>query len=110
MNGYRGDAEVTLGDTAYTLRPTFEALQEIERLTGLGLIPLARRFHSLEFGVGDVKNVLVPAIKAGGGKVPDNIGKLIIEAGIMNLGGVVATFLVSALAGGEEKKADAPAE
>ena len=110
MNSFRGDIEVTLGGAAYTMRPTFEALLEIERLTGIGLIPLARRFYSQEFGVADIRNVIVPAIKAGGGKVPDNIGKLIIDAGPVNLGGVVAQFLVGALSGGEEKKADAPAE
>lgn len=108
MNELRGETSVTLGGTDYVLRPTFEALQEIERLTGLGLVPLAKKFLAQEFGVSDIRAVLIPAIKAGGAKAPDELGKLIMQAGPINLGGKIASFLTIALSGGEEKNAEAP--
>lgn len=110
MNAHRGEVNVSLGGTEYVLRPTFNALSEMERLTGMGLIPLTMRFARMEFTLTDIRTVLSQAIKAGGGTVPENLGALILEETPRKLAPVIAEFLSEAIAGGETKNAEAPAE
>ena len=107
-NDERGEITVTLGGVEYTLRPTFEALAEMESQSGIGVLPLARRFMTQDWGVRDLAAVLAPAITAGGGKIPDNLGQLIIAAGPLRVAATVARFLSDALVG-DAKNADAPA-
>jgi hypothetical protein len=98
-NRERGEVAVSLGGKDYCLRPTFQALAEIEHRAGMGLVALAKRFLEREFGLNDVIAVLEPAIEAGGQTPPKELGKLAAEQGIMRLGLPIAQFLVQALTG-----------
>ena len=110
MNEHRGEVTLTLGGTDYVLRPTFDAVEKIERTTGLGLVSLVMRFARMEFSLSDIKAVLSHSIKAAGQKVPDNIGDMIMDAGPRNLAPICTDYLSRAMAGGETKNAEAPAE
>ncbi len=103
-NRHRGEVEVALGGARYTLRPTFEALCEIEERTGLGLVELARRFWEGRFGVGELAVVLWAGIRAAHGAAPDyeRIGRWVVEQGVQDLAGPVARFLAGVIGGGDE--------
>jgi hypothetical protein len=99
VNRERGEVAIVLGGTEYCLRPTFQALAEIEARAGVGLVPLARRFLEREFGLKEVLAVLGPAIEAGGAKPPADLGDCVVRAGIANYFGPVSEFLTLALGG-----------
>ena len=54
MNKARGEVTLSLGDRDWVLRPTFQALCEIESELGEGLIALVRRLAAGSVGVRDV--------------------------------------------------------
>jgi hypothetical protein len=99
VNRERSEVTIVLGGKEYCLRPTFQALAEIEARAGVGLIKLMRRFVDHEFGLKDVLAVLGPAIEAGGVKPPVDLGDRIVETGIANFFGPVSEFLALALGG-----------
>lgn len=99
INRERGEVAITLGGVEYCLRPTFQALAEIESRAGVGLMKLANRFGTADFGIKDLIAVLEPAIEAGGVKPPADLGALIAEAGIANVVGPIGDFLAHALGG-----------
>lgn len=99
MNKYRGEVSIKLGEREYVLRPTFEALVEIEERLGSGLVLIARRFANREFGIRDVACIIAAGIKGAGGKVPENIGELIAKAGILPYAETIVLFLTGALSG-----------
>jgi hypothetical protein len=113
-NKERGEVSITLGEVEYTLRPTWEALAEMETRAGHGIMTLARRFlHEREGGTGDyttrdITAILTAGIKAGGGEVPLHLGKLIFQAGVVSVAPIVGAFLIGALAGGQTGNAEAP--
>jgi hypothetical protein len=116
MNERRGEASITLGGTEYTLRPTFEALSEMESKTGAGIIKLAFKFlpeiqgGTLDYTLRDMVAVLAAGIKGAGGAPPANLGALVAEAGPMRVGREVAAFLINALQGGQSGNAEAAKE
>lgn len=105
-NPHRGEVEVTLGGKSYVLRPTFEAMAAIERVTGTRLLPLARRFGELDFGLVDIAAIIdIAAVE----KPPKGTtGTLVLEAGLAATGVLVAGFLSEALRGGQEGNALSP--
>ncbi len=104
-NEHRGEIELELGDKKIVLRPTYEALQAMERATGTRLIPLARRFGELDFGVSDI----VAVISAAATEKPDkDIGRLVFEAGVAKVGIRISAFLAGALNGGNVGNGEAP--
>lgn len=109
MNQHRGDVSLKLGETEYTLRPTFEALSEIERLTGMGLIPLVMKFRTLDFTLAQLKAIISEGIKASGAKVPGELGALILEETPTVLAPQLAVFLSNAISGGS-KNGEAPGD
>ena len=99
VNRERSEVTIVLGGKEYCLRPTFQALAEIEARAEIGLVPLARRFIEREFGLKDMIVVLGPAIEAGGAKPPADLSAMVVGAGIANYFGPVAEFLALALGG-----------
>lgn len=97
MNPARGEAVVTLGGETFTLRPSFEALVEIETRAGCRIVPLALRLAKGDYGPADLEAVLLPCLKAAGGPVPNDL-RARIAAEVMPLGRQVVTFLARALA------------
>lgn len=99
MNPERGDVPVMLDGNEYILRPSFEALVEIEERLGMGLVPLARRFMDGQFGIRDVTAVVAAGIGGSGQRVPDDLGNLVVRAGIMSFAEALGVFLANALQG-----------
>ncbi len=109
MNKQRGEVAVRLNGHEYTMRPTFEALVEIEERLGAGLVPIARRFVDAQFGVREVSGILAAGIRGGGEKVPANLGELIVRQGVLSFSDAIGTFLTGALQGDSAGKPEAPA-
>jgi len=101
-NPHRGEVEVSLGGETFILRPTFEALAEIEKATGLGLVPFATKITTGSYGVLDVFTVLKAGIRAGGREPPKDLGQRIVEEGLIRLSDGVLNFLTQALDGGSK--------
>ena len=105
-NKHRGEVEVKLGGTAYTLRPTFAALAEIEDKTDARLVTLARRFAEGDVGVRDVAVVLWAGM---GESAPslDDVGRLVVERGLDALIPPAAAFVAIAFAGSSRSRGPA---
>ncbi len=109
MNKQRGEVQVRLNGHEYTLRPTFEALVEIEERLGAGLVPIARRFVDAQFGVREVAGIIAAGIRGSGQKVPDDLGPQIVKQGVLSFSEAIGTFLTGALQGDAGGNAAAPA-
>ena len=104
MNKARGEITLTLGGRDWVLRPTFQALCEIESELGDGLIALVRRLAQGSVGVRDVAVIVHAGIKAVEKKPPsyDKVGQMVIEAGIVGLLGPLGEFLGAAFSDSED--------
>lgn len=96
-----GELTLTLGDKAYTLRPTFAALMAMEKETATGLITLAKRFADGSFTLSDCHAIIHAGIKGAGEIPPDNLAELVFQKGIHSVSGLIAEFLKAALTGEE---------
>lgn len=98
-NPHRGEVEVTLDGKSWTLRPTFEALCEIEDSTGVGIAVMLRRFGEGSFGVRDVAAILAAGIAATGKPAPgiERIGEIVVEQGIASFVAPIGVFLAGAV-------------
>lgn len=102
-NPHRGEVAVTLGDREYVMRPTFEAMAQIEEELGAGLVAIASRLHSGQYGARDVAAVLIAGIKAERGRMRrDTVQNAIVAQGVLAFAVPVATFLGNCLTGGAE--------
>ena len=104
-NSVRGESEVVLGGTTYTLRMTFASMEMIEEQTKTGLMPLLRSFMTNSFKATDIAVVIwacVNVVLREEKKTPLDlgwVGERLMEAGFKNYSGVVSEFLFRALAG-----------
>lgn len=108
-NKHRGAVDVTLGGKTYVMAPEWEALVEIESLTGLGIVDLSNLVFSKRYGIQHVAAVVFAGIKAGGNKFAidptyEGTGRMIAAAGVVNFSVPVLQFLSNALSGGETPK------
>ncbi len=107
MNKQRGDVAVTLDGRECVLRPTFDALVEIEERLGIGLVPLAKRFVAGEFGIREVSVILAAGLRGAGQKVPEDLGNKIVKAGVLSFTQALVQLLTNALQGDSEGNAEA---
>lgn len=111
MNTQRGEVTLELGGKQYLLRPSFEALAEIEGALDKGIVPIVRQFMLGNYGIGDVYAVVAAGIKAGDGRPPRNLGQLLVDRGIAKVAQDLAPFLNRGIAGDQpEGEAEAPTE
>lgn len=104
-NKERGDIAVTLGGRKFALRPTYEALCEIEEATGVKIVPLAAMFAAKHFGMRDMTAVVTAGLKAAGEPATaGTVGPMIVATGVTDpdLNTAVNDFFVMALSGGKE--------
>lgn len=104
-NPHRGEVSVTLDGREYKLRPTFQALVEIEQATGCGLVELTRRFIDGKHSMRDIASILVAGINAGRepGAPPvrfEQIGPWAYEAGFLRVTEPCLQLLNNGLTGG----------
>jgi len=98
-NPLRGEVAITLGGRAQVMRPTFAAIMEIEAELG-GVVPLARRAAKGEFGLRDLTVVIRAGLNgAGGDETLEDVGALVLEAGVANVTAPVRDFLTNVLNG-----------
>ncbi len=116
-NKVRGEIEVRVDGKTWAMRPAFQALAEIEGVTGLGIAAVVKRFTDGQFGIDDVAAVIRAGIRAAHDDAPDfeSVKRAIVEEGFNEFAVVAAEFLAGALAGaatvrigGQAKKAKAP--
>jgi len=105
-NRYRGEVDVVFAGKTRTLRPTFQALAEIEDKTDTGIVGVARRFADNSFGVRDVAAILWAGMRAGAdghadAAPPDyeTVCALVVDQGLAHFAPTAAEFLTRGLAG-----------
>lgn len=102
-NKERGDVDIELLGKQYILRPTWQACIEIERATGEGLVPLARRVIAVDYGLNDAVAIVTAGLKATGEPASaDAVGDMVMKTGLLGVGPSLAQFMTNALTGGEE--------
>jgi len=99
-NRLRGEVAIRLGGRDYVLRPTFQALCEIETRTGQGIVALARRTAAGDVGVTETAAIVTAGLRAAGEPAAfDTVGRLILETGLAACVPAVTAFLTAALGG-----------
>lgn len=104
MNPYRDEYRLVLNKKDYVLRPTFEALAEMEGMTGIELVPLALKFQKAQVSLSTLKAVIMAGLKGAGQPVPDDLGALILKAGLANIILEIGQWLVSVFDGDKEEE------
>ncbi len=105
-NTKRGDVDIEIGGVTYTMRPSFEAICEIEHLTGLKILPLASDLSSGNIGMESVAQIIYAGIGGYDKKSRPSfkeIGNEVKAAGLIKMAGIVTNFIVSAIGGDDEK-------
>lgn len=106
-NPERGEIEIELvtlsGDRqTFILRPTWEAMVEIETRTGMGMIAMANKLSSFQFGFIEAVAIITAGLKAGGDPAKiEMVGPMIFKTGLTKLISPLQEFVTNALTGGE---------
>jgi hypothetical protein len=108
-NVHRGEVKVRLAGKDYVMAPTWEAITEIEQLTGRGVVELANRVMQHRYGAQEVAAIVFAGIKSGGNEFVakptfEGTGRMIMADGVANFAAPVTMFLANALSGGETPK------
>lgn len=85
------------------MRPTYQAIMEIEQAAGVGVVPIARRVLANEHGLTEAVAIITAGLRASGEPAtPDKVGQMVLDDGLLNLTAPLVEFLTNALSGGEE--------
>ena len=112
-NKLLGEIELEIGGVAHTLRPSFEALLEMEDRAGCGVLRIAKAFFEQ-----DIKFKYVVAVLYGGIKGANpafdmsfsKFGQMLMDEGNMpKFAAAAATLLSKGLVGREKKIEESPA-
>lgn len=100
-NPLKGEVEIELGRERFVMRPTFAAIMEIEGELG-GVVPLARRAAGGDFGLREVAVIVCAGLNGFGARrfTREEVGELILAAGIANAAAPVRDLLTNVLKGG----------
>ena len=103
-NKARGETTVTLGGKQLVLRPTFEAVEQIQDRLGERLVPLISRLSRSDFGVRDIAVPIHEFARAGGSEMEyQDIGELVLAEGLKNVAPTIMTMITDILLGPEKK-------
>jgi hypothetical protein len=114
-NAYRGEHTLDLGGKTYKLRPTYDAIVEMEDGTGLSLVDLTRRADRHGLKLGEAAKVATALIKAGASDPltaavsAERIGELIYEQGLISVVIRLTLCLGEAVGGGRTATGEAKA-
>lgn len=108
-NRLRGEVALDLGERRFVLRPTFEAVCEIEDEIGTSIFEFGRRLELAQVSLRDlVKFAHACAVQSGHEIAPEHLGELIVETGAHNAISVLVEYCRNYAFGGRpEKKAEA---
>lgn len=105
-NTERGEIEVTVDGTVYVARPSFKALQSIERQCG-PVVEIIRRAISMSVPLGDLTYILHQGILAGSGprNSPkyDEVGEAVIGMGVIASTELASEMLSSLIKGSDNE-------
>ena len=107
-NPHRGEVEIELDGKRFVMRPTFQAIAEIEQQTGTGLIALLHRMTDGGLRVSDLAVIVAAGLRAAGEPASrDKVGSLLLQDGLEKTLAPASQFLMNAVTGG---KAEATAK
>lgn len=108
VNKDRGEVEIDLEGQRLTMRPTFQAMCEIEDETGMAILELARVFQDGRFGGRHVTAVICAGLRAAYDDPPDyeTVGEFVVKDGLHKYAGPVGEFLAILLSGEPQPKGD----
>ena len=102
-NPQRGEVEIELGGRRFVMRPSFQAIAEMEKQTGRGLIELLQSLSDGGLKVSELAAIITAGLKAAGEPARyDKVGALLLEGGLEGIVPPVGEFLVGALTGGRQ--------
>ncbi len=108
-NPERGEVDILLDGKAYPMRPTFQAVQAVERETGHSLVALVRKAAAKDLSIETMAVIVTETVRAAGQDRGDpmlrnvsteRIAQLLYEGGVMNAQPAVFEILLNALNGG----------
>lgn len=102
-----GEIVIFLAGKSYRLRPTFASLLALEKISGIGLISLARKFSEGNFNLRECVNVIETGLEGAGETVPENLGDLLVKKGVATLSRTISCYLEAALLGEEPTSIEA---
>lgn len=100
-NNQRNEVEITLADKKYKLRPTFEAVAEIEDYFDMGMYELiSTKLERGKIKIKGLREIIIQGIKGAEGKVDiDEINEAIIKAGTGPTTTQLIPFIVESFSG-----------
>ena len=107
-NRVRGEVELSLAGTAYTLRPTYQAIAEVEDALGCGFIDIVSRLLERRIAVREMAVVIARFAQASGHSEAseEHIGRALVEDGPAKALVPLAGFLARTLTGEDEADED----
>lgn len=98
-NPMKGEIQIELAGKPYKCKLTVDSIMQIENAVGAGIIKLAQRMSEGDVRITDMLSVLTPALRGGGNDLkPNDVTKLIGEAGIVESASAVAAVLTQTIA------------
>jgi hypothetical protein len=108
-NATRGEMTITLDQTEFVMRPSYDAIQKMEAQTGSSLLQLAQAAGDGSITTGDAAIVVAECIRAAGEANGDanaagvnsaRIGRLLMEVGMLIVAKRIELLLFLAATGG----------
>lgn len=99
-----------LGGKEYTLRPSFEALEQACVDTGMGLPLLAGTIKSVHWRPSHLLALVKRTMAAAGEKPPEDLAALLAAGGLLNAAAVVEDMLQFSLVEAVPGNSEAPSE
>lgn len=102
-NAARGEVPIKLDGKDFILRPTYQAIAEMEASSGLSVVTLTRLIASGRIKMIDLAAVICAGLKAGGAPATiEKAGELVFKTGVTDdsMMAQVGTFLGLCLNGG----------
>lgn len=108
-NPHRGEVAVALAGVDYVARPDYTAIVAWEERAGRITAELALRFGAGAFAMRELVAVLHAALVSGGAKLSvEEVGRLVVEEGALDLLKPAAVLLHNALTGGKVPRPGEP--
>lgn len=102
-NKFRGEVNLSLGDSTLLLRPTYTAIAEWEDKAGAGTVQILYRLSASAYRLAELVAVVAAAARAGGHKITDDqVGDMIVDHGVVEVVPAIAKMLANCLTGGRE--------
>lgn len=113
-NPERGEVSIELAGRSWVLRPTYQAITQIEAATGRTIMSLVREVTGANYSARDLAVIVTAGLRAAGEKSVEveTVGAMLVAAGIATPGvvGPVCDFLTNALSGGAKGEGKAAGE